>query len=308
MTPTIGLLGASGEVGRTAADRIARAGLGALRLGGRDPARAEAVAAALPREVAVVPVDLDDPAALDRFCAGCAVVVSCAGPSYRVLDTVARAAWAAGADHVDIGGELAARRALAARGPDGGRRAVFSAGAMPGLSGLLPRLLTERPLRRLDSYVGGAAAFTPLSAVDALLTRGDAFGVPLAAMRDGAVAARALAPLRDVRLPGFRVPMHAWPYLTTEAQALRAAEVRAYNVFSSPRIAETLAAAWAEVPDDPDPHRAAAALAPHAGSVVAASEADVARHGAFYTMLFSSRPTAGSPPGPTRVLLTCADS
>ncbi|MFB4289542.1 saccharopine dehydrogenase NADP-binding domain-containing protein [Nonomuraea sp. ATR24] len=301
----IGLLGATGAVGRTAAQRIAAFGLGPLRVGGRNVAAAADVAASLPGPAHAVRVDLHDPAELAAFCDGCRIVVSCAGPTYRVLDTVARAAFAAGADYVDIGGELAAKDALTGHPLAGDRIAVFSAGVMPGLSGLLPRLLAKgRAPRRLDVYVGGAAVFTPLSAVDALLTRGPRFGAPMAAWRGGRVEPNALAPLHGVRLPGFPVPVHAWPYLTTEAQTLaadtRADEVRCYNVFVSGRLPEALAAAWAEA-DGADP----AALA---GSVVRASLADNADFGAFYVMLFTARPRPGEPPGPGRIVLTAVDS
>ncbi|GAA3147313.1 saccharopine dehydrogenase NADP-binding domain-containing protein [Planomonospora alba] len=305
----IGVLGAAGAVGRTAAERLAALGPGGLRLGGRDATRAEEVARALPAPAEVMRVDLTDPEDLARFCAGCTIVVNCAGPTYRVLDTVARAAFAAGADYVDIGGELAAKDALSDAAVPGGRTAVFSAGVMPGLSGLLPRLLAKgSPPRRLDVYVGGAAMFTPLSAVDALLTRGPRFGVPMAAWREG--AATPLAPLRGVRLPGFPVPVHAWPYLTTEAQALAvecgADEVRCYNVFVSDRIPQALSAAWADVPDV---HTAPLeTLQPHAAEVVRASRLDNADFGAFYVMLFTARPHRGAPAGPTRMLLTAEDS
>ncbi|MGF1654375.1 MAG: saccharopine dehydrogenase NADP-binding domain-containing protein [Actinomycetales bacterium] len=304
-TGPVGVLGAAGEVGREAVRRLAAAGSASLRLGGRDGSRAAAVADTVRATVPVesTAVDLDDPGALALFCQGCRVVVDCAGPSYRVLDTVARAAWAAGADYVGIGGESPARDALAAAAPED-RVAVFSAGVMPGLSGILPRLLTIRPLRRLDSYVGGAALFTPLSAVDALLTRGDRFGAAMAVARDGAVVANAASPLRAVQLPGFPVPMAAWPFLTAEAQALPAREVRAYNVFRSGRVPQALALAWAELP----PGAPVEDLAQHAPAVVEASRLDVAESGAFYVMLFAARPEPGAPPGPTRVLLTARDS
>jgi hypothetical protein len=66
-------------------------------------------------------VDLNDPAQLAAFCDGCRIVVNCAGPTYRILDTVARAAFAAGADYVDIGGELVAKDALTRRDVATGR-------------------------------------------------------------------------------------------------------------------------------------------------------------------------------------------
>jgi hypothetical protein len=309
----IGLLGATGAVGRTAAQRITAYGLGPLRVGGRDLAGAADLAATLPGTAHAVRVDLNDPGQLAAFCDGCRVVVNCAGPSYQVLDTVARAAFAAGADYVDIGGELAAKDALSTGGVPEGRTAVFSAGVMPGLSGLLPRLLAKgRPLRRLDLYVGGAAVFTPLSAVDALLTRGPKFGTPMAAWRAGRVAPNTLAPLNGVRLPGFPVPVHAWPYLTTEAQTLAmdtgADEVRSYNVFVTERLPEALTASWAQLPDIDPATLSPATLAPHADAVVRASLQDNADLGAFYVMLFTGRPRPGASPGPTRVLLTAVDS
>ncbi|MBB6349955.1 hypothetical protein FHU36_006527 [Nonomuraea muscovyensis] len=305
----IGVLGGTGSVGRTAAERIAAWGLGELRIGGRNLDTARELARTLPAVAEAVRTDLNDARELAAFCSGCRVVVNCAGPTYQVLDTVARAAFAAGADYIDIGGELVAKDALTSAGADlDGRTAVFSAGVMPGLSGLLPRLLADgRPLRRLDVYVGGAAVFTPLSAVDALLTRGPRFGEPMAAWRDGRIVPNALAPLRAVNLPGFPVPMYAWPYLTTEAQTLAtgtgAHEVRGYNVFVSNRLPEALAEAWAET-DGVDPDT----LAPYAGRVVRASLLDRADFGAFYVMLFTARPHPGSAPGPTRVLLTAVDS
>ncbi|MGP3918485.1 saccharopine dehydrogenase NADP-binding domain-containing protein [Nonomuraea sp. 10N515B] len=304
----IGLLGGTGAVGRTAAQRIAAYGLGPLRVGGRNLTGAADLAGSLTAPAHAVRVDLNDPAELAAFCDGCRIVVNCAGPTYQILDTVARAAFAAGADYVDIGGELAAKDALTSRDVATGRTAMFSAGVMPGLSGLLPRLLAKgRPLRRLDVYVGGAAVFTPLSAVDALLTRGPKFGVPMAAWRDGRVAPNTLSPLHQVRLPGFPVPVHAWPYLTTEAQTLAADtgadEVRSYNVFVSNRLPEALAAVWADA-DDTRP----ATFAPHAETVVRASQQDNADFGAFYVMLFTARPHPGAPPGPARVLLKAVDS
>lgn len=307
------VLGATGAVGKTCALRLAThaAETGAtLRLGGRDRNRLEALAADLPGQVEVLPTDVNDDASLSTFCADARVVASCAGPSYALLDRVARAAWAADADVVDIGGELAAVERLRSGAPQLDRRtAVFSAGVMPGLSGLLPRLLCRSgPPRRLDSYVGGAQIFTHLSAVDGLLTRGEQFGTPSAIASHGEVIAGRLAPLHGVSLPGFPSPMHAWPYLTTEAEELsraeNIAEVRAYNVFVTNRLPEAMAAAWAELGAEAaldDVRQAAEA-------VVRAAEADREEHGQFYVMLFTARPAPGAPTFPSRLVLTAKDS
>jgi hypothetical protein len=307
--PVIGLLGGSGTVGRTAALRMSAAGLGSLRIGGRNLDTAAAVAEECAGEAEPVRLDLADESDLEEFCSGCSVVVNCAGPSYLVLDSVARTAFSVGADYVDIGGELPAADALRAVGPASDRTAIFSAGAMPGLSGLLPRLIAQdRPLRRLETYVGGVARFTELSAADGLLTRGERFGETMASMQDGQIASNSVSPLRDVSLPGFPRPVHAWPYLTTEAQSLGGipgvAEVRAYNVFASDRLTRAMTQAWAQLPDSPE-H---AELAPFIPSIVDATIADEDEFGSFYTMLFTGRPARGHGRGTSRVVLRAEDS
>ena len=222
--------------------------------------------------------------------------------------------WAADADVVDIGGELAALeqlrgRATATVAQIDRRTAVFSAGVMPGLSGLLPRLLCRAGApRRLDSYVGGAQIFTGMSAVDGLLTRGEQFGTPSAIASHGEVLAGRLAPLHGVGLPSFPMRVHAWPYLTTEAQELSRAEgiadVRAYNVFVTNRLPEAMADAWAHL----GTHAAVDDVWRAADAVVRAADADRKDHGQFYVMLFTARPGPDAPAGPSRLVLTAKDS
>jgi hypothetical protein len=303
----VGVLGGSGAVGKVAVDRLAAYGLGPLRVGARDLERVAQVCASLPAGAATpVRADLADPTSLRAFCAGCRVVVNCAGPSYQVLDTVARTAFAAGADYVDAAGDIVAIEALRSHAQDrlADRVAVFSAGLMPGLSGLLPRLLAEQgPLSRLDLFVGGAAAIGPLSAVDALLTRGPKFGVALAAWRDGRIVPGALAPLRSVVLPGFKGRVQAWPFLSVEASRLaaelRVAELRNYTVYVTDAIPRALAAAWA---DDTEP------IERHVPALVAAADEDVAATGRYYTMLFQAVPRRHAPGRARRLILHTPDS
>ncbi|MEU6038467.1 saccharopine dehydrogenase NADP-binding domain-containing protein [Actinomadura sp. NPDC047616] len=306
---TIGVLGGSGAVGRVVVDRLAAWEPGGrLRVGGRDPRRAAAACAQVTGAGAEpVRVELNDDAELRAFCTGCDVVVNCAGPSYQVLDRVARAALAAGAHYVDAAGDVVAADALCdGHAPGlGDRAALFSAGLMPGLSGLLPRLLAVDgpPPSRLDVYVGGAVAIGPVSAVDALLTRGPRFGTALAAWRHGAVAPNALRPLRSVALPGFRGRVHAWPFLSAEASRLAADlgvdELRNYTVYVTDAIPHALAVAWAD--EDAPPER-------HVPAVVAAAEADLAATGPYYTMLFQAVHRDPAPGRARRLVLRTPDS
>jgi hypothetical protein len=297
------VLGGAGTVGRTAVGRLRGFGLPVL-VGGRDLARADEVARG--SGATAVAVDLFDDTSLAAFCAGCTVVLNCAGPSYRVLDRVARAALNAGAGYVDAAGDLVAVEALALDSPAGlsQRPAVFSAGLMPGLSGLLPRLLLDgSPVARLDVYVGGSVEISTASAVDALLTRGPKFGHALAMWQDGQVVPHSLAPLRSITLPGFRGRVHAVPFLSTEMIALASVagltELRNYTVYATDNLPQAFATAWADEDRPPEEH---------ADAIVEAARRDVAAHGRHYGVLAYARPPAGSGLAPRRVLLRTPDS
>ncbi|MFG3715449.1 saccharopine dehydrogenase NADP-binding domain-containing protein [Micromonospora sp. NPDC047730] len=303
MTGSVGVLGGAGTVGRTAVERLRGFGL-PVRVGGRDLDRAGEVAEA--NGSTAVRVDLFDDASLEAFCAGCSVVLNCAGPSYRILDRVARAALSAGAGYVDAAGDLVAVEALTQDPPAGlsQHAAVFSAGLMPGLSGLLPRLLLDgSPVARLDVYVGGSVEISAASAVDALLTRGPKFGHALAVWRDGQVAQHSLAPLRSITLPGFHGRVHAVPFLSTEmiglASAAGLSELRNYTVYATDNLPRAFATAWADDDESPEAHAAA---------IVQAARRDVEDHGRHYAVLAYARPPAGSGLVPRRVLLRTPDS
>ncbi|MEU5695816.1 saccharopine dehydrogenase NADP-binding domain-containing protein [Actinosynnema sp. NPDC020468] len=227
----IGVLGASGGVGRAATRVLAGWNVGPLRLGGRVPPTA--LAAELGAEA--VQVDLTDPVALHDFCAGCAVVLNCAGPSYRHLDTVARAALAAGAHYVDPGGDEPVHRALAGVEPT--RAVVLDAGLVPGLTAVLPRWLAADLVEpvALTAHVGLVDRLTPAGAGDYLLSLGGGHGEARAAWRDGRRVSGALSPSDDVDLPFFPGRVTTYPYLSREAErtaaALRLAEADWYTVF-----------------------------------------------------------------------------
>ncbi|MFS8104529.1 hypothetical protein LFM09_46245 [Lentzea alba] len=180
----IGILGAYGDVGTHAVRMLQGHD---LRLGCRRSG-----------------VDFHDQASLDRFAAGCRIVVNCAGPAHLVGDRVLRAAERAGADYVDASGDVT---------PFAGT-AVVGAGLQPGLTGLLPRWVGSD---ELTLYLGVLDRFTETAAADYL------YGVnsPLAAWRDGPVP-RALTRRSGVTLPFFPGEVTLLPYL--DAEACRIAE------------------------------------------------------------------------------------
>lgn len=244
---TIGIVGASGAVGRASAVLLLASGAGRLRLGAREPGRAQRMLGTS-RDVDVVAVDVERDGSLAAFCDGCRVVVNCAGPSYRLLDRVARAAFQAGAAYVDPAGDepLFARiSSLGTASP--APIAVRSAGMLPGLSALLPRWLAGKGFDRARTLLAFACVrdrFTPAAAADYLLSLGGTFGEPLAMWRHAARARHALEPLRDVEVPLLAGRFNAYPYLTAETERLALLlgldEARSYNLFEDDRMLATV--------------------------------------------------------------------
>ncbi|MES9537726.1 saccharopine dehydrogenase NADP-binding domain-containing protein [Actinomadura sp. NPDC000600] len=242
---TVGVIGCYGAVGRALVRRLPEP----LRLGGRDAARTRE--AARPGDEAVE-VDIADASRLAGFCAGCDVVVNCAGPSARIGDTVARAALKAGAHYVDVAGEQLDRPRLAALAGD--RAAVLAAGMMPGLSALLPRALAEgadRPAR-LVAHVGGLDRFTRAAALDYIASLDGEHATPLAAWRGHQPIRGALRPAERVALPHFPGRVSVYPYLSREterlARALELAEIEWWGVFDGDRTLQALSGAGGKEP------------------------------------------------------------
>lgn len=230
MTRRIGVVGGSGEVGRAAVGVLREWGDVRLRVGGR---RIDAVDAVvddvLGGEGDAVRVDATDPASLAEFCAGLDGVLNCAGPTYRLRDTVAVAALRAGAHYADVAGDDPARDGLLAKGFDAAERtAVLSAGTLPGLSSIVPRWLAsemDQPVG-LVAYAGGVEACSPTVAEDMMLSLetggadGGAFGEPLAAWRAGGRRSRALRAADRGEAPEFPGRVALQPLLSAESERL----------------------------------------------------------------------------------------
>ncbi|NYT95649.1 saccharopine dehydrogenase NADP-binding domain-containing protein [Salinispora sp. H7-4] len=235
----VAVLGASGAVGRAALDLLRSWDVGPLRAGARRPVAVAGVES--------LAVDARDPAALARFCFAARVVLNCAGPATDLTDTVARAAVGAGADYVDAAGDDTLYDAVAhvLTTGDGTRVAVVSAGMMPGLTGLLPRLLAAQLPQgdRLAGYIGGRDRFTRTAAIDYVAATGS-FGWPSAAWRDDRVVPGALAPVGDIIVPFFPELVTGQPYLSAEAaraaSALGLRQLDWYSVFAGDRVLAAL--------------------------------------------------------------------
>ncbi|MFI6599333.1 saccharopine dehydrogenase NADP-binding domain-containing protein [Nonomuraea sp. NPDC050536] len=271
----IGVIGGYGSAGRATVAQLRAWGLGPVVVAGRDPERADAV------------IDADDPAVLERFCASLRLVVNCTGspPANRV--PVAEAAAKAGIPYIDPDGDEPLHELLS--GTAYAQPVVLSAGMLPGLTGLLPRLLVAGPGRRLVCYAGGQDRFTIAAAADYLAAVSRSAGRTFAVWRGGSRVERAGVPVIEGEVPYFSEPASGVPFLSPEmerlARRLELAELVFYTVFPGSRLR-------------------AALVAPQQGSVdaeavVRASELDAFGRSRYQRMVFQLR---DEPSMPTIVL------
>uniref|UniRef100_A0AAU3GNG6 Saccharopine dehydrogenase NADP-binding domain-containing protein n=1 Tax=Streptomyces sp. NBC_01401 TaxID=2903854 RepID=A0AAU3GNG6_9ACTN len=315
--PLIGVLGASGAVGRAAVRELRALGHSGLRLGGRNPSALRPVAELDPRRSdETVRADAEVPDGLRAFTDGCDIVLNCAGPTYRLRATVASAALAAGAHCVDVAGDDPAAEDLIRDGDPAqdGRTVVLSAGALPGLSSLLPRWLARQGIERptgLTAHCGGLESCSPTVARDLMLSLtsggadGAAYGEPLAAVRGGRRVPRALRTTEDAERDGFPGRVALQPYLSGESERL-AGELGLerldwYNVHPGAQVRALLSLLPGHLAEGAGPDDLARRL-------ILAAEVDLAGRKPYYVMDFELTGTASGRPATAGLTLRAASS
>ncbi|MER6526866.1 saccharopine dehydrogenase NADP-binding domain-containing protein [Streptomyces sp. NPDC001508] len=315
--PRIGVLGASGAVGRAAVRELRALGHTGLRLGGRTASALREIAEQDPTgQDETVRADAGAPDGLRAFTDGCDIVLNCVGPTYLLRATVASAALAAGAHCVDVAGDDPAAEDLLKDGDPArdGRTVVLSAGALPGLSSLLPRWLAGQGLdsvSALTAHCGGLETCSPTVARDLMLSltsggaAGAAYGEALAAVRGGRRVPRALRAAEDTEHDGFPGRVAVQPYLSGESERLAGVlgldRLDWYNVHPGPRVRALLNLLPASLAAKDDP-------AELADRLILAADLDLAGRRPYYVMDFALSGTASAKPATAGLTLRAASS
>ena len=166
-------------------------------------------------------VDVLEAESLVAFCARCSVVVDCSGPFSQIGARVALAALGTGAGYVAAAGDERLRGTLLSLHKTVEPcSSALCAGMLPGLSGLLPRVLAAGfdECHALRAFVGMLDRFTAGAAAD--FVAGLEGSESLAAWRGGRKASRALTRIHDLSLPFFFGRVTAHPYLNHEGERL----------------------------------------------------------------------------------------
>ncbi|HYA25352.1 MAG TPA: saccharopine dehydrogenase NADP-binding domain-containing protein [Terriglobales bacterium] len=140
-TATFGVVGGYGSTGRVVVSELHKCCRGEILIGGRDLAKANALAGQFGSRMSAARIDVLDSRALDDFCSQCSIVVNCGGPVMALQDRVAQAAFRKHCHYVDAAGLLVVKERMLPHGreiADLGLSFVISAGLLPGISEILP--------------------------------------------------------------------------------------------------------------------------------------------------------------------------
>jgi hypothetical protein len=211
------------------ASELSKSGDAQILIGGRDFEKANRVATEIGGGVSAAQVDVLDLGSLDNFCAGCSILINCAGPVFELQDRVAQAALRARCHYVDPAGMTFVKERMLAHQrelEDLGLSFVVSAGWNPGITELLPVYAHTRAREKMDA-IESLTAYC-----------GDSGEWSANALRDGAWFIRQTG----VKSPGY-FRKGVWTRAKT-SQAFRTADLgepigrRRFGMFALPELAE----------------------------------------------------------------------
>ncbi|QDR79898.1 saccharopine dehydrogenase NADP-binding domain-containing protein [Sporomusa termitida] len=213
----IGVIGGYGDVGLQAVRMLQKWGKVRLKIGGRNPAEARKNLGVEFAETEWVPVDAENVQSVEHFLAGCELVINCTGPSSRLGGRVAGMCLAKGCHHIDAGVN---KELESLHGAPYNTISLYAAGAVPGLSGLLPRWLAKSfdQLESMLCYIGSLDRFTASAAEDYLAGASGRGNKPLAAWQNGSCRLSVLRRRERIQLPFFAREVTLYPYFDQEAE------------------------------------------------------------------------------------------
>ncbi|MCP4119509.1 MAG: hypothetical protein GY737_29745 [Desulfobacteraceae bacterium] len=238
----IGIIGGYGQGGLEAAKTLLELTDYEIMIGGRDLEKAEAAACDLGPRAIAGQVDVWREPSLDRFCRQCRLVVNCAGPSRRILDTVALRALAAGIHYMDMGGDDVLYDRLVPLQESIGKKGlgfITSTGTYPGLSGLFPAYTADRYCDRVDSlilyFVNQGDVLTQNAAYDVVCSLEDEYAQGMSKYENGRITRTGTVPVM-ASLPFFQESVLMYPSFTRElkllAESLEIPSAQNYFAFS----------------------------------------------------------------------------
>ncbi|MCR8979411.1 saccharopine dehydrogenase family protein [Brevibacillus laterosporus] len=219
---TIGILGASGIVGREAVQTILAFTNHHVVLGGRNPDNLCESFKEMEARIECLQVDVYNVEQLHRFCSPCDIVINCAGPSKQIVDTVASACIEHAVHYVDVSGDEHLYRQLLKRQheiKEKGLLFLISAGVYPGLSEIFPAYIAENELEEIDFlelFFAGQGDFSLNAAYDIVCSIEEDTGLGMTYCKQGEAKKIDGSFHRNYELPLPAGKRDTYPVLTQE--------------------------------------------------------------------------------------------
>ena len=219
---TIGILGATGYVGREAARTLLALPGRNIMLGGREPEKLRQFFPEIESKGECLPVDIYNGELLAGFCSKCDILVNCAGPAKQIKDRVASAAIDQSVHYVDVSGDESLYRQLLTRKPEieaKKLRMIVSAGVYPGLSELVPAYVAETCFDEMDLlevFFAGQGGFSLNAAYDIVSSIEEDTGLGMHCCLKGEARKIAGAFHSSYTLPGPAGKVDTYPILHRE--------------------------------------------------------------------------------------------
>lgn len=241
----IGILGYGGTVGKIAVSVLAKQEGIQLRLGQRTSLTTLPVSS----KVEYYCVDIYQKNQLQQFCQDCDVILNCAGPSFLIQERIAIAAANANAHYVDAFGDKLLLDKFTEHQKIYNTAVVVSAGAFPGLSGLLINWFAEHYFDYIDVlalYTGGMEYCSSAAALDWLLSVLADFGVVGAYLSDKKwIRSDPLEANNYYSIAGFHGKVQIQRFISNELQRLSlpmiVKSIHGFNVITDNTVSELIA-------------------------------------------------------------------
>ncbi len=185
----IGILGFRGLVGCGALEMLKSTGKYKLHLGSRSISTDEKQIVES-EHISYQKVDLVDRQQLEIFCRPCDLVINCAGPSSKILSTVAQVCIDNNKLYVDPSGDKTMVKSISdyLKSMQAPPACVLSAGVYPGLTEIFVNYLAEEcydQMFTVKEYFAGGGSFSKNGAYDIISSLANDEGVGLAFCRNG---------------------------------------------------------------------------------------------------------------------------
>lgn len=248
MNKLIGLVGSSGLIGTEAVRYLLDSGY-SVRGGQRkneSPFKGE-------EGFECYHLDLYNRKQLDNFCKGCAAVLNCAGPSYKIKDIIAESASKAGAIYVDMSDILITESSLRKKLKDDSVY-ILGTGYVPGISGIMLNTVTSEfdNINRLQCFQAGRQYYTRTAFYDILLSSMSEAGYP-----DSYLISNRPERVKDtirerIYIPGLEESVYIKPYLPREIidfahQKGNISEIYWYNALTDKRMMTMIMQSYREL-------------------------------------------------------------